>query len=281
MAATAPATKAARSKAVKAKAAKYVEVFKVTLLSRLAYIYDVLFRQVFLVVIMYVFVQLWRTTYSWEGATDIAGFTIGQMIWYLTLTESMMMAMPPVGRTIDEEVKSGSLAYSLSRPYSYALFHYAGYMGEAAFRFVLNFLIAGMVAWLCVGPPVFTIQSVIAGLVSAFMGFAMDFSVQFGIGLAAFWVEDTWSFRFLYTRLVMILGGMMIPLDVFPEAVRRIAAALPTSLIVYGPVRTFLSFSLGDWVTLLAKQVVWFLILILAVTQAYRTGVKRVNVQGG
>ena len=67
-----------------------------------------LFRQVFLVIVMYVFVQLWRTTYSWEAATSIAGFTMGQMMWYLALTESMVMAMPTVGRTIDDEVKSGS-----------------------------------------------------------------------------------------------------------------------------------------------------------------------------
>ena len=43
--------------------------------------------------------------------------------------------MPAVGKTIDEEVKSGSLAYSLSRPYNYGLFHYAGYMAEVSFVF--------------------------------------------------------------------------------------------------------------------------------------------------
>ena len=61
------------------------------------------------------------------------------------------------------------------------------------------------------------------------IGFTIDFGVQFGIGLGAFWVEDTWAFRFLYTRIVMIFGGMMLPLDILPDAVRQVARALPTS----------------------------------------------------
>lgn len=263
------------------KTAKYIEVFKVTLLSKLAYAYDVVFRQLFLVIIMYVFAQLWQATYSWEGTADISGFTMRQMIWYLALAESMVMGMPAVGRSIDEEVKSGSLAYSLSKPYNYALFHYAGYLGEATFRFVLNLIIAGSVTWALVGPPMFSPLSAVGGLLCVIAGFAIDFGVQFGIGLTAFWVEDTWAFRFLYTRIVMVLGGMMIPLDLLPDAVRRVAQLLPTSLIVYGPVRTFISFSPEQWAALLGKQVMWLSVIALAVTAIFRTGVKRVNVQGG
>lgn len=263
------------------KAAKYIEVFKVSLLSRLAYVYDVLFRQLFLVIIMYVFAQLWRTTYAWEGTADISGFTMRQMIWYLALAESMVMGMPAVGMAIDEEVKSGSLAYSLGRPYNYALFHYAGYMAEAAFRFVLNLLIAGSVTWAIAGPPGFSVKASLAGLLCVAIGFAIDFGVQFGIGLTAFWVEDTWAFRFLYTRIVMIFGGMMLPLDILPDPVRRLAQALPTSLIVYGPVRTFISFSAGEWAMLAVKQVGWLTALCVTVTLVYKKGVKRVNVHGG
>ena len=40
------------------KISKYVEVFKVGLLSRLAYVYDVIFRRLFLVIVMYVFARL-------------------------------------------------------------------------------------------------------------------------------------------------------------------------------------------------------------------------------
>jgi ABC-2 type transport system permease protein len=261
--------------------AKYLEMFKVTLLTNLAYIHDVLARQVLLAIIMFVFVQLWRTTYRWEGASTIAGFTMRQMIWYLALSESIVMGIPRSGADIDSEVKSGALAYNLSKPYSYPLFHYARYMGDALVRFAWNLLVAGTVTWVMVGPPAFTPASFAAGVTCVLLGFTLDFWNQMSLGLLAFWVEDTSAFRLLYSRLTMLLGGMMLPLDVFPEWLRRIAAKLPVSQIVYGPVKTFLGFRAADWAGLLARQAGWIAVMYAVASAVYRSGVKRVNVQGG
>ncbi len=263
------------------KLGKYAAVFKIALQSKLAYIYDFLFRQLFLVIVMYVFAQLWRTTYGWEGSSHIAGFTMGQMLWYLALTESMTMAMPRLGAAVGDEVKSGSLAYSLTKPYNYTVFHYWDYLGNAAPQFVFNLLIAGAVTWYFVGPPMVSVNCAALGFISIFFGFSIDFVIQFGLGLLAFWTEDTRAFIFLYSRLLMILGGMMIPLDVFPEAVRRVARILPTSFIIYGPVRIMVLFSFADWTLLVMKQGIWLLALSLAVKRVYGMGVRIVSAHGG
>lgn len=47
------------------------------------------------------------------------------------------------------------------------------------------------------------------------------------IGLAAFLVEETNSFELIYQKAVFILGGMLLPLDMFPEWLQRIARLLP------------------------------------------------------
>jgi ABC-type uncharacterized transport system permease subunit len=73
----------------------------------------------------------------------------------------------------------------------------------------------------------------------------------------------------------------MLPLDILPDAVRQVARALPTSLIVYGPVRTFISFSPGEWAILVGKQVVWLTAVVFVVKLVFKTGVKQVNVHGG
>lgn len=263
------------------KVAKYLEMFKVTLLTNLAYVYDMVARQVFLVIIMYVFVQLWRTTYRWEGSSTIAGFTMEQMIWYLALSESIVMGMPRSAADVDTEVKSGSLAYSLTKPYNYPLFHYARYMGDALVRFLANLLIAGGVTWILVGRPAFTTATFAAGMVAVFLAFTLDFWIQMSLGLLAFWIEDTWAFRILYSRVMMLLGGMMLPLDVFPEWLRKFASSLPVANIVYGPVKTFVRFNFQDWVSLLARQGLWIVVLFTVARSVYGMGVKRVNVQGG
>ena len=264
------------------RVAKYLEMFKVTVLSTLVYIQDMLARQAFLVVVMYVFVQLWTTTYRWEGSSTISGFSMAQMIWYLALAESIVMGMSRSAADIDQEVKSGALAYSLTKPYNYLLFHYAKYMGDSMMRFFTSLLVAGAVAWITVGPPVFiTAASVAAGMIAVLLGFTMDCCVQLALGLTAFWVEDTWGFRILYSRITMLLGGMMLPLDVFPAWLTSVASVLPTSGIVYGPVTTFVRFSAQDWAALLARQSLWIVALYALASSVYGMGVKRVNVQGG
>jgi len=79
-------------------AQKYIEMFRVTLASQLAYVYDVLLRQIFLVIIMFVFSQLWRTTFRLQPAATIEAFSFNQMLWYLAASESIVLALPQIGR---------------------------------------------------------------------------------------------------------------------------------------------------------------------------------------
>lgn len=260
---------------------KYVEMFKVTLGNQLAYVYDVLLQQMFLVVIMFIFAQLWRATFRLQETGVIESFSFSQILWYLASSESIVLSLPQVGRDIDEEVKSGTVAYSLNKPYSYPLFYYARYLGNAVFRLALNLLVAGAVTWLLAGAPAWTLRSVAAALVSVVLAFTMDFWAQFSIAVLAFWVEDTWAFRFLYSRVLIVLGGVLLPLDVLPPVVRRVSGCLPVSQVVYGPAKTLLYFEVKNWLALISGQASWIAALMMLAYGLFRLGVKRLAVQGG
>ncbi|MGI6631671.1 MAG: ABC transporter permease [Bacillota bacterium] len=261
--------------------AKYLEMPKITVLTIMAYAQDMLARQFFLVIIMFVFVQLWSTTYRWEGAETIGGYTMLQMLWYLAISESMSMSMPRAARDVDSDVKSGAIAYSLTKPYKYPWFLYSRYMGDALIGFFGNLLIAGAVTWVLVGPPPLTPASFALGLVSALFAYTLDFWAQLSIGLSAFWIEDSSPYRLLYSRVSMLLGGMLLPLDIFPAWLRRIAEVLPTSQVYYGPVRAFLGLPLPEYGAVILRQVIWAFVFVGLGGLVYRAGVKRVNVQGG
>ncbi|MGI6663588.1 MAG: ABC transporter permease [Bacillota bacterium] len=263
------------------KLAKYVEMLRITVLTDLAYAYDMLSRQLFLAVVMFVFVQLWSATYRWEGAASIGGYTMRQMLWYLALTESMAMSMPRTAADIDDDVRSGSLAYSLTKPYKYPWFLYAKHMGKALVGFFGNLALAGAVIWIAVGPPPVTALSSALGFLSAFLAYTLDFWAQVAIGLCAFWIEDGSPYRLLYSRVKMLLGGMLLPLELFPDGLRRFVAFLPVGQIFHGPVKSFVSLSLHEFAGTVAKQAVWIFVFIVLAGAVYRAGVRRVNVQGG
>lgn len=262
-------------------AGKYTAVGKITFLGHLAYIPELLWRTVFMALIIFIFAQLWRTTYRATGVTALGGLSLAQMLWYLVTTETIILARPRLVSRVAEEVKSGDLAYRLSKPYSYVWYHYASYMAEAGIRLMINFAVGAAVAWLLVGPIPVRSMGVLCALLAAFFGLSIEFFVNMSIGLTAFWVEDAAAFELVYEKMLFILGGMMIPLDLFPGVIRRIALTLPTNLVAYRPARALVAFDPHGIINLFGRQIFWMGGLCLLAGLVFRAGVKRVNVNGG
>jgi len=260
---------------------KYSAVLRVSVANNLAYVYEVLFRSLFLIVLIFVFGQLWKTTYSLRGTSLLGSFSINDMIWYLAAAETIATSMPQLTRRIDEDVRSGRLAYLLGRPYNYVLYNFSQYLGERLVRFCLNGVIAAAMALLLVGPPHFTWMGVLAWPFVTFLALCIDFSAYFSIGLLAFWTEDTNSFTIIYSRMALVLGGVLVPLEIFPQPLRGIAQALPFSAILYGPARTLVHFELVRFVGLLLQQGIILGVGWLILMAMYQVAIRRVNINGG
>lgn len=260
---------------------KYLAVMRVSIASNLAYMMEVFFRGLFLVVLIFVLGQLWKTTYSARGAKLLSGFSISDMIWYLAAAETIATSMPTLTRRIDQEVRSGQLAYLLVRPCSYVFYNFAQYIGERLVRFTINGIVAATVALIFVGPPHLTWMGVVAWPLVAFLALCIDFVAYFSIGLLAFWTEDTNSFSFIFSRLTLVLGGVLAPLEIFPQPLRSIAQALPFSAILYGPARTLVHFELYPFLGLLEQQFITIAVGCVILFAIYSVAIRRVSINGG
>jgi ABC-2 type transport system permease protein len=261
--------------------AKYAAVYATSVRNQLAYAGELAFRGIFLSLILFVFLRLWQATYGGQDTPTIAGFTVAQMVWYLAITESIVLSRPRFNQAVDQEVRTGDVAYTLVRPYSYAAHHCANYLGERTVRFVTTLAIGCALALLYVGPVPLSPANVAYGLVALALGVAIDFAGTFGIALLAFWIEDTWSVNLIYDRLIMLLGGMMLPLEVFPGWLAGVARALPFSAVVYGPARVTLGGLEEGASSLLLRQAVTLLAAWVVVWLLYRRAFRRISVNGG
>lgn len=260
---------------------KYLAVMRVSIASNLAYMMEVFFRGLFLIVLIFVLGQLWKTTYSARGAKLLSGFSISDMIWYLAAAETIATSMPALTRRIDQEVRSGQLAYLLGRPCSYIFYNFAQYMGERLVRFTINGIVAAVVALVFVGPPHLTWMGIVAWPLVTFLALCIDFVAYFSIGLLAFWTEDTNSFSFVFSRLTLVLGGVLAPLEIFPQPLRSIAQALPFSAILYGPARTLVHFELYPFLGLLEQQLITIAAGSVILFAIYSVAIRRVSINGG
>src|SRR5215216_5005861 len=135
---------------------KYTWIGLTAARSNLAYLGEVATRTVFLAVILYIFLQLWRVTYTQTGSTQLGGLTLAQMLWYLAMTEAITLSSPRVAQEVDQEVRTGALAVQLIRPLDYPLARLWMTLGERLVRFVLYIAVGTVLALLLVGPIAFT-----------------------------------------------------------------------------------------------------------------------------
>jgi ABC-2 type transport system permease protein len=269
--------------------------------SNLAYSGEVITRTLFLAVILYIFFKLWQATFAQAaleagmrlgaagGGADLGvainGFTLTQMLWYLTITEAITMSAPRLAQQIDEDVRSGTLAVRLLKPMDYPIYCLSTAAGERLVRFVVNLGIGSVITLILVGPGKEGISGQPATLVmlstTVLMAFLLDGLANLLIGLSAFWLEDTSGILLIYSRLTMILGGMLIPIELLPPWLQDIVTALPFPYIIWGPAHLFVKPNWQDWQHLLAAQSIHTILLLAAVRLLYSRALGRISAHGG
>src|SRR5277367_2791222 len=125
---------------------KYWAIAFISAKSNLAYAAEVGSRVFFLGIILYIFMRLWKATFAHAHATVFGDYSLDEIIWYLAMTESIMMSSPRVTPRIDEDVRTGTIAVQLVRPLSYPLYRLASNLGEQAVRFAVTILAAVAIA---------------------------------------------------------------------------------------------------------------------------------------
>ena len=260
---------------------KYAFVVLLSARSNLVYMAEVLSRVVFLGLVLYIFSQLWHLVFKQCGAGRLGDLTLTQMIWYLTVTEAITLSAPRVAATVDLDVRSGALVTYLQRPLSYPLYSLAYNFGERAVRFALNLAVGSVVASCLVGLPTLSWQGATFFAVAVPFAFVVDFLACFLIGLGAFWLEDTSGIFLIYSRINMILGGMLFPISLFPDALRRVVEWLPFAAITYGPAKLLVAPTDSEFVSVLLRQLLGMLAFGLLVAAVYNQASKRVFVNGG
>ena len=259
---------------------KYWAIFKTQVIHSLAYPADLIARAFTAVLFAWVFFHLWQAAYRSTGQGTLSGLTLKETLWYLVVAEAIVLSRPRMATGIAESVKNGEIAYLLSRPYNFLLYQASVGIGDSILRILLNAVAGGAVVWSVAGPrpdprgwPMV--------FVAVVFGWAIDFCITAMIGLAAFVTEEVSSFEWIYRKFVLLLGGVLIPLDLFPAWLRDISLALPFASAVYGPARLFVSPGLARFAHLALTQVAWLGALGLVLGLLYRRSVAWLTVNGG
>jgi ABC-2 type transport system permease protein len=261
---------------------KYAAIARTNLQNQLAYIWDAASGSLLMILFIFIFAQLWGATFEAQGAAVIAGMTLNQTVWYFVWAEMIQMGKIRHIRTVQQEVKDGSLAYTLGRPYNYLLYHFAFGLGNSVISMVVLFVAGSLVAWTQTGfLATFAPLTLPLLLLVTALAVVLDYCIASVIALMAFFMEDVQSLQFIYHKIIFVLGGLLIPVDFLPEWLQGIARVLPFNLIVYAPAHLFVAWDAGQFLYTIVMQIVWIGVIGAVLTVIYRCGVRRVSVNGG
>ncbi len=260
---------------------RYAFVLRTAARQQLAYRAEFVMRAISIALFMGIFMALWSTAYGVSGRTALAGYGLVDIVWYLAMTETIILSASRIFVEISEAVKAGDLAYTLARPMSYPFYQVANSLGGSLPRFLLNFATAAVVVTLGVGRVGGSLPGLFAFLGLAALAMLLDALIAVLLGLAAFWIEEIMPIFWIYQKLLFTLGGLFLPLEMFPSWLQGIARWLPFQLITYAPARAFVDFDPAFVARAAGGQLAYIAALTLLVLVVWWRARRRLVVQGG
>lgn len=258
---------------------KYAVIARIHVQNAFNYRARVVSGLMFYTLFIFVFFSLWGAIYK-EGSVN--GYTHGQVVWYLIITELVVFGcrIPIVGE-INENVKTGNMAYLLNRPVHYIAYQAAAAVGHVAVNLLFTGSLAIVLGLVFVGPvPNFQWAAFPLMLLSMLMGIALQFFSLMAVGLTAFRLEDNSAIYLIYQKLVFMLG-MFLPVEFLPGWLQGIARVLPFSYVAWGPARLVVDFSWGLFLQVAPMQILWITIAAGISTVMYRGGMRNLQANGG
>jgi ABC-2 type transport system permease protein len=233
-------------------------------------------RVLMYLVVLVVLSSLWRAAIGAHGA--VAGYHFPAMLWYLTIAEASVISIDPrLIEHVGSAIGDGSVSVEMLRPISVVGFRLASSFGDSAGRFAVAVVAGSAFAWSQVGPPP-NVWAFALALPSAMIALIANLSAQHTFAAMAFWVNDAKAAWFLYQKLVFLIGGMLLPLELLPSGMETAARFLPFWSMSYAPAR--LASGHLDPVLLLG-QAAWLVALVAAATYVFGLGQRRLAVAGG
>lgn len=261
------------------KLRKYAVITRISFSNTIVYRASTVSRFFFYTLFIYVFMSLWRAIYQ-EGSVN--GYGYAQIVWYLIMTEFVGFACgTDIFRTMNEEIKSGSIAYQIGRPTHYVLYQFANSMGQFIFNFVSFGILAGALGLMFVGPlPGFRLAGLAPLLLSIALSVLLNYFFLMLIGLSAFVLEDNFALYLIYQKLNFMLG-MFLPVEFLPSWLQPVAKNLPFSYVSWAPAKIFVNYSPELCLELIPRQAGWTAAAVALTFFCYRQSARRLQVNGG
>ncbi len=241
------------------------------------------FVQAFVILVNY---ALFRSIYIFNGAADIKGYSLMQIVWYYEAINFVyIFVWNMIHYNMSQKVISGDLVTDLMHPVSLFTLGLTDAIGERLVGILLEFVPSIILLSILVFPTFMTFLSLMRFLIIVIIGFFLYYSFSFTISLIVFAVKNSTTVVALKEVVAAALGGVYIPLEYLSASFSRFLDFLPFKYMFYWPAQFFLNRDLTqNWsffFEILGIQILWTIFFLLIGKALYRIAIKKFCAAGG
>jgi len=219
----------------------------------------------FYALIIFIFSCLWAAV-GGEGGLAIRKETI---LWYLIITEGVLLSLPQIHVAFEEDYRYGDVHTHMLRPISYLGMRISYFLGVLLFRLISNGVAGAFLGFLFAGSPEHGVEALLGAVVMGGLAAVLLLLFQAILGLSAFWLHDATPLYWVWQKGNFVLGGLMVPLILYPEWLQWVALGTPFYATLYSSGRLALE-GVGVLRITLPLIAVWYVIAFVLLKTAGR-----------
>ncbi len=230
----------------------------------------------FYLMVTSVLAGLWATAASANGG-EIVGYSATALAWYIATAEAATVSLPlRLIEEVGDDIATGRVTSELLRPVGVLPMRLALRIGAFLPRLAVCVVVGVVFAWTVGGSPPDGLALALAAP-SLLLAVLISVVAQHAFAGVSFWIADAKGAWFLWSKLVFVLGGMLLPLEVLPDAVANVARMLPFMAMAYAPAR-LASGHVEPW--LLLVQLFWLVVATWIALRVFAAGERRLVEEG-
>lgn len=260
----------------------YLPIARATYMIGIVYRFGFLFTILGNIVYLGVAYYLWKSIYTYSDT--IRGLTFNETFLYVGLGSAIFILLKTYADWyIHYEIREGNIATYLTKPIDYQIYNLFANLGSLLINLTAITLPTAVVMIFIFQVKVTPGVGLLLFPISLLFAFLISFSIDYFIGLLAFYTESIWGVSITKEIIVTVLSGALIPLQFFPDAIQRVLYWLPFQAIYHTPLMMITRPDQGMqvFVPMLLVQMAWALILFVLARLFYNQAIKVLRIAGG
>jgi ABC-type uncharacterized transport system permease subunit len=244
------------------------------------YRFQYLTYQLYILIQLFLLRTIWTAVY--DGRESVDGVSPQTQLVFITISLLQGLLGPyGIAYAIQVRVETGQVANDLIRPFGFLSQMIATQWGRTLGR--LPVLIVAIPAVTIVGslrmPEIANLGPYFLSLLLAYFVNLLTWML---LGLLSFWLMNVNGVRAMFGISSDFLAGALVPLWFMPDTLRTVLEFLPFQAGVFLPASIFAGQVTGsELIRPFVVQVIWIVLLSLAVRIVWRKATRRIVVQGG